>query len=186
MLRGNWSSSRTTASAPSGVNSQSLRSPRAAASYVKAKRSRQAASSASSLANQRSGAASRPKETTSSGVARVGFSTGSIGVILIPLGSTRPADDKQERRGPGAEGHAAVSSIAPARAFKGNDIGFASPTPRLALERRRDRRFSGWRHLASIAIIATSGGGKANVARPNPRAQRNPRLGAQRPLQSKD
>src|SRR4051812_35174774 len=88
MLRGSWSSRIRSASAPSGVRSQSVRSPRAAASWTGRNRCRQRASKAWSGENQRWRPASRQKATTSSAPGRlsiaISLSTPSLGRYKAP------------------------------------------------------------------------------------------------------
>src|SRR6201994_5022415 len=68
ILRGNWSSRSSSASAPSALVYQALSAPAAAASCNARKRARICSSNAVSFSNQRSGPASRQNAMTSEGL----------------------------------------------------------------------------------------------------------------------
>src|SRR5262249_17323280 len=78
MLRGNWSSRMSSASAPCALFSQSENFPAAAASYVSTNRSRISASKAASLVNQRSGPAWCQNDTIASALAVMGLSVSRV------------------------------------------------------------------------------------------------------------
>src|SRR5258705_8498859 len=101
MLRGNWSSTITSASAPCGLSSQASPPP-AAASQVARNRARISASKPASFSNHLSGPAARQKASTVCGVARSSalfMETSPRLAFAIESQPDRPADDLRVTRG---------------------------------------------------------------------------------------